>query len=327
MSLRAKPLVNRSLRLAPCAPRLPFLSYYRHHSLTIDLLPLQQNFQVMYLDELIKQALAEDIGSGDHTTLSTIPATATGEAQLLIKANGVVAGIEVARKVFETLDPTLQFKPLMKDGTKVMVGDIVFTLSGSSRSILTGERLALNFMQRLSGIATATRHMADLIADTPARLLDTRKTTPLLRQLEKQAVVAGGGTNHRYGLYDMILIKDNHVDFAGGIRQAIEATHQYMKEKKMNLKIEIEVRNFDELQQVLRSGGVHRVMLDNFSPEDLQRAVGIVDGQIETEASGRITAENIRSYAETGVDFISSGALTHQIKSLDMSLKALHHHQ
>ncbi|MCK9269129.1 MAG: carboxylating nicotinate-nucleotide diphosphorylase, partial [Bacteroidales bacterium] len=232
----------------------------------------------MYLDELIKQALAEDIGSGDHTTLSTIPATATGEAQLLIKANGVVAGIEVARKVFETLDPTLQFKPLMKDGTKVMVGDIVFTLSGSSRSILTGERLALNFMQRLSGIATATRHMADLIADTPARLLDTRKTTPLLRQLEKQAVVAGGGTNHRYGLYDMILIKDNHVDFAGGIRQAIEATHQYMKEKKMNLKIEIEVRNFDELQQVLRSGGVHRVMLDNFSPEDLQRAVGIVDG-------------------------------------------------
>jgi nicotinate-nucleotide pyrophosphorylase (carboxylating) len=182
-------------------------------------------------------------------------------------------------------------------------------------------------MQRLSGIATATRHMADLIADTPARLLDTRKTTPLLRQLEKQAVVAGGGTNHRYGLYDMILIKDNHVDFAGGIWQAIEATHKYMKEKKMNLKIEIEVRNFDELQQVLENGGAHRVMLDNFTPEELQRAVGIIDGQMETEASGRITAENIRSYAETGVDFISSGALTHQIKSLDMSLKALHHHQ
>jgi nicotinate-nucleotide pyrophosphorylase (carboxylating) len=280
----------------------------------------------MNLDELIKQALAEDIGSGDHTSLSTIPATATGKAQLLIKADGVVAGIEVARKVFEILDPSLQFTPLMIDGTKVTDGDIVFTLSGSSRSILTGERLALNFMQRLSGIATATRHMADLIADTPARLLDTRKTTPLLRQIEKQAVVAGGGTNHRYGLYDMILIKDNHVDFAGGIRQAIEAAHKYMADKKMKLKVEIEVRNFDELQQVLDYGDLHRVMLDNFTPVDLRRAIEIVDGRMETEASGRITAKNIRSYAETGVDFISSGALTHQIKSLDMSLKAVHHH-
>ncbi len=281
----------------------------------------------MNLDELIKQALAEDIGSGDHTSLSTIPATATGEAQLLIKANGVVAGIEVAQRVFEILDHTLQFTPLMKDGTRVKVGDIVFTLSGSSRSILTGERLALNFMQRLSGIATSTRKMADLIAGTSARLLDTRKTTPLLRQLEKQAVLAGGGTNHRYGLYDMILIKDNHVDFAGGIKQAIQAAHKYMEEKKMNLNIENEGRNFDELQQLLESGNVNRVMLDNFTPEDLQRAIGIVDGRLETEASGRITEQNIRSYAETGVDFISSGALTHQIKSLDMSLKAVHHQQ
>ncbi|NCA85466.1 MAG: carboxylating nicotinate-nucleotide diphosphorylase [Clostridia bacterium] len=278
----------------------------------------------MNLDEVIKQALAEDIGSGDHTSLSTIPAAATGEAQLLIKADGVVAGIGVAQKVFEILDPTLQFKALMKDGTPVKVGDIVFTISGSSRSILTGERLALNFMQRLSGIATATQHMADLIAHTSARLLDTRKTTPLLRQLEKQAVVAGGGTNHRYGLYDMILIKDNHVDFAGGIPQAIEAAHRYMQDKKLNLKIEIEVRNFDELQQVLDHGGVNRVMLDNFTPEDLRHAVRMIAGRVETEASGRITAENIRSYAETGVNFISSGALTHQIKSLDMSLKAVH---
>lgn len=291
------------------------------------MLPLQQNFQIMNLDELIREALAEDVGSGDHTSLSTIPATATGEAKLLIKANGVVAGIEVARKVFEAVDPSLQFKPLMKDGTKVTVGDIVFTLSGSSRSILTGERLALNFMQRLSGIATSTRRMTDLIADTSARLLDTRKTTPLLRQLEKQAVLAGGGTNHRFGLYDMILIKDNHVDFAGGISKAIDAAHKYMVEKKMNLKIEIEVRNFDELQQVLDHGGVHRVMLDNFTPGDMRRAVEIVAKRIETEASGRITADNIRCYAETGVDFISSGALTHQIKSLDMSLKAVHHHQ
>jgi nicotinate-nucleotide pyrophosphorylase (carboxylating) len=278
----------------------------------------------MNADELIKQALAEDIGSGDHTSLSTIPAAATGQAQLLIKADGVVAGIEVARKVFEILDPTLQFKSLLKDGTPVKVGDIVFTVSGSSRSILTGERLALNFMQRLSGIATATRHMADLIAHTSARLLDTRKTTPLLRHLEKQAVVAGGGTNHRYGLYDMILIKDNHVDFAGGISQAIEAVHLYLQTKKLDLKIEIEVRNFDELQQVLDHGGVNRVMLDNFTPEDMRRAVRMIAGRAETEASGRITAENIRSYAETGVDFISSGALTHQIKSLDMSLKAVH---
>lgn len=278
----------------------------------------------MNLDELIKQALAEDIGSGDHTSLSTIPAAATGEAQLLIKADGVVAGIGVAQKVFEILDPALQFKALMQDGTPVKVGDIVFTISGSSRSILTGERLALNFMQRLSGIATATRQMADLIAHTSARLLDTRKTTPLLRQLEKQAVVAGGGTNHRYGLYDMILIKDNHVDFAGGILQAIEAAHRYMQGKKLNLKIEIEVRNFDELQQVLDHGGVNRVMLDNFTPEDLRHAIRMIAGRVETEASGRITAENIRSYAETGVDFISSGALTHQIKSLDMSLKAVH---
>lgn len=276
----------------------------------------------MTIDEIIREALAEDIGTGDHTSLAVIPESARGVANLLIKQDGVVCGIEVAAKVFSTLDDELEFQAFFKDGDRVKKGDIVFKVSGKIISILTGERLALNFMQRLSGIATATRLMADQIHDLPVRLLDTRKTTPNLRILEKMAVRAGGGFNHRMGLFDMVMIKDNHVDFAGGILPAIKAVRKYMTEKSLDLKIEIEVRNLDELTQVLEAGGVHRIMLDNFDVPGLKKAVEMIAGRYETEASGTITLDNIRQYAGTGVDFISSGALTHQIKSLDMSLKA-----
>ncbi|MCF8364478.1 MAG: carboxylating nicotinate-nucleotide diphosphorylase [Bacteroidales bacterium] len=279
----------------------------------------------MNIEEIIKQALAEDLGDGDHTSLSTIPANAKGRAELLIKEDGVVAGIEVAKRVFETVDPTVKFIGLMDDGQRVKKGDVVFTVAGKSISILTSERLALNFLQRMSGIATTTRKMVDKLENLHTKLLDTRKTTPNLRMLEKQAVKAGGGFNHRFGLFDMILIKDNHVDFAGGIKPAIEATHKYLHEKGLQLKIEIEVRNFNELAEVLDYGGVNRIMLDNFTVDGIKTALKQINGQYETEASGGITFENIRSYAETGVDFISSGALTHHIKSLDMSLKAAHH--
>jgi nicotinate-nucleotide pyrophosphorylase (carboxylating) len=279
----------------------------------------------MTIEEIIQQALAEDLGSGDHTSLATIPATGTGRAELMIKENGVVAGIEVAAKVYKAIDPKVKFIALMDDGQKVRKGDIVFTVAGSSISILSGERLALNFMQRLSGIATSTRLMTDQLEGLHTRLLDTRKTTPNLRALEKMAVRAGGGYNHRFGLFDMILIKDNHVDFAGGIKPAIEATRQYLSDKKLSLKIEIEVRDLNELRQVLDSGGIDRIMLDNFTVDGIRHALQEIGGRYETEASGNITLQNIRSYAETGVDFISSGALTHHIKSLDMSLKAVHH--
>jgi nicotinate-nucleotide pyrophosphorylase (carboxylating) len=279
----------------------------------------------MTIDEIISKSLEEDLGSGDHTSLATIPAGARGRSKLLIKEEGILSGADIARKVFRQVDPSLEFEPVLPDGSVVKPGDIAFYISGSSRSILAGERLALNFMQRMSGIATATSKLAKLTEGTGARILDTRKTTPLLRELEKMAVVTGGGQNHRMGLYDMIMIKDNHVDFAGGISNAIDAVQDYLRLKVegVRLKIEIEVRNFDELRQVIEKGGVDRVMLDNFSVADLAKAVRMVGGRFETEASGGITAQTIRQYAETGVDYISVGALTHHIASLDMSLKAV----
>lgn len=276
----------------------------------------------MQIDEIIEKALEEDLGDGDHTSLSTIPSTAMGKAVLVAKEEGVIAGIEVAKKVFQKVDASINFIAYVQDGDLVKVGDEVFEVSGPSISLLSAERLALNFMQRMSGVASATNQMMQQLEGLSTRLLDTRKTTPLMRALEKQAVLAGGGENHRFGLYDMIMIKDNHVDFAGGIEAAIEACNSYLKEKNKDLKIEIEVRNFAELEQVLSFGSVHRIMLDNFTPEDLLDAVKRIDGRFETEASGNIKLSTVRTYAETGVDFISSGALTHQIKSLDLSLKA-----
>ncbi len=277
----------------------------------------------MNIDTIIKNAFIEDVQDGDHTSLATIPNEAKGKAVLIAKEEGIIAGISVAQQVFKICDPEIEFEPFMVDGNRVKPGDQIFTVSGKSISILKAERLALNFMQRMSGIATATNKIVRLIEGTNTRILDTRKTTPNMRILEKEAVRLGGGENHRMGLYDMIMIKDNHIDFAGGITQAIEACHKYLKENLKGLKIEIEVRNFAELKQVLDFGGVNRIMLDNFTPEDMKKALQQIDGKFETEASGGITIENIRSYAETGVNFISVGALTHHIKSLDLSLKAL----
>ncbi len=276
----------------------------------------------MDIDKIIEQALLEDIGDGDHTSLSTIPENAKGLAQLMIKENGILAGVEIAKQVFKKVDPNINFQIFIKDGSKIVKGDIVFKVNGKSISILTAERLALNFMQRMSGIATFTNKITKHIEGLSTKILDTRKTTPLLRELEKYAVRMGGGENHRMGLYDMVMIKDNHIDFAGGISQAINASTKYLKEKNKNLKIEIEVRDFDELQQVLDFGGIDRIMLDNFTPEELKKAIELIAGKYETEASGGITIDTIRKYAETGVDYISVGALTHQIKSLDMSLLA-----
>lgn len=277
----------------------------------------------MKIEEIVSLALSEDLGSGDHTSLATIPASANNRAGLLVKEDGVIAGINVAKEVFHQVDPDLKFVGLLNDGQAVRRGDIAFTLAGKSISILSGERLALNFMQRMSGIATSTRRMVDLLKGLDVKLLDTRKTTPNLRVLEKNAVKAGGGANHRFGLFDMILIKDNHVDFAGGISEALGATKKYLAEKGLDLKIEIEVRDFNELNEVLEIGGVDRIMLDNFTVDGLRTAINIIDGRFKTEASGGITMETIRQYAETGVDYISVGALTHHIKGLDMSLKAV----
>ncbi len=277
----------------------------------------------MKIEEIVRLALQEDIGDGDHTSLATIPEQAMGKAVLMAKDNGILAGIEVAREVFRQVDPDIKMDMMMNDGDAIKKGDRVFVVSGKARSLLTAERTALNFLQRMSGIATFTRKLADELKGTEARLLDTRKTTACNRTLEKMAVRLGGGHNHRFGLYDMIMIKDNHIDFAGGIEQAIRATLRYLKEKGKDLKIEIEVRNFEELHEVLRVGAVDRIMLDNFTPDDLRKAVEVIDGKYETEASGNISFKNIRKYAETGVDFISVGALTHQINSLDLSLKAI----
>ena len=277
----------------------------------------------MNIDQIIIAALAEDLGEGDHTSMSTIPGTSIGKAQLLIKEKGVLAGINVARKVFGKVDKSIQFNEFMHDGESVEPGNVAFIVEGRIISLLSSERLALNFMQRMSGIATYTNHLVKLIEGTNAKILDTRKTTPLHRELEKQAVRIGGGYNHRMGLYDMIMIKDNHVDFAGGISEAIYTAKQYLEENNKDLKIEVEVRNISEVDEVMEAEGVDRIMFDNFTPDLTKIAVRMINGKFETESSGGITDENIRAYAETGVDFISVGALTHQIKSLDMSLKSL----
>ncbi len=275
------------------------------------------------LEQDIKHWLAEDIGDGDHTTLCCIPADAMGRSRLIVKDTGIIAGIEVAKKVFEIFDKELRITQYMHDGDEVKPQDIAFEVVGKVRSLLQTERLMLNIMQRMSGIATRTREYVKLLEGTRTRILDTRKTTPGLRMLEKEAVLIGGGCNHRIGLYDMILLKDNHIDFAGGISQAIDRANKYLKDNNKNLKIEIEVRNFDELNEVLASGNVNRIMLDNFSVADTRKAVEIIGGRFETESSGGITETTIREYALAGVDYISVGALTHSIKSLDMSFKAM----
>ena len=276
-----------------------------------------------FTDRLIELAFAEDIGDGDHTTLCSIPEGAVGSSKLLIKEEGVLAGVEVAKQIFESFDKDLVVDVKIEDGEHVKPGDVAFVVTGKIRSLLQTERLMLNVMQRMSGIATTTNRYVERVKGTNAKILDTRKTTPGMRMLEKQAVKIGGGVNHRIGLFDMILLKDNHVDFAGGIENAINGTHRYLKENNKDLKIEIEVRSFDELNQVLNIGGVDRVMLDNFTPEKTLEAVKLVDGRVELESSGGITFDTIRDYAECGVDYISVGALTHSVMSLDMSFKAV----
>lgn len=273
-------------------------------------------------DKLIDLAFAEDIGDGDHTTLCCIPEDAMGKQHLLVKEPGILAGIEVAKEVFHRFDPTLKVDVLIHDGAEVKPGDIAMVVEGKVRSLLQTERLMLNIVQRMSGIATMTHKYQKRLEGTKTHVLDTRKTTPGMRVLEKQAVKIGGGMNHRIGLFDMILLKDNHIDFAGGIKNAITRCHEYLKEKNKELKIEIEVRNFDELRQVMEIGGIDRIMLDNFSIPDTKKAVEIIGGKYETESSGGITIETLRDYAECGVDFISVGALTHSVKCLDLSFKA-----
>ena len=273
-------------------------------------------------DRLIDLAFAEDIGDGDHTTLCCIPEDAMGKSHLLIKEDGILAGVEVAKRVFAKFDSTMQVEVLINDGTPVKKGDIAMVVTAKVRSLLQTERLMLNIMQRMSVIATMTNKYVERLKGTKTHVLDTRKTTPGLRMLEKQAVKIGGGMNHRIGLFDMILLKDNHVDFCGGITNAITRCHEYLKEKGLDLKIEIEVRNFDELAEAMNCGGINRIMLDNFSVADTKKAVDIVGGKFETESSGGITFDTIRDYAECGVDFISVGALTHSVKGLDMSFKA-----
>jgi nicotinate-nucleotide pyrophosphorylase (carboxylating) len=277
----------------------------------------------MTLDELIKYSLAEDIGDGDHTTLATVPADAEGKVKMLAKQNGIVSGTDVAKRVYRLLDPSTVINIHIGDGNEIKKGDIIMTVEGKSRVLLTGERLALNFIQRMSGIATYTNKLVRKIDGTGAVLLDTRKTTPCNRIVEKTAVKDGGAQNHRFGLFDMIMIKDNHVDFAGGIKNAVLSVRKYLEEKGKTLKIELEVRNFDELNEALETGGIDRLMLDNFTPGEIKDALKLINGRYETEASGGITFENIREYALTGVDYISVGALTHQIKSLDISIVTL----
>ena len=274
-------------------------------------------------DRLFDLAFAEDIGDGDHTTLCCIPADAMGAQKLLVKEDGVLAGAEVAKRIFHRFDPDLQIEQFMNDGDRVHVGDVAFIVRGKVRSLLQTERLMLNVMQRMSGIATITARYMQELEGTKCHVLDTRKTTPGMRVLEKMAVKIGGGMNHRIGLFDMILLKDNHVDFAGGIKPALDRCKAYLKERQLNLKIEIEVRNFNELDEALDHGGADRIMLDNFSVDDTRKAVKIVDGRAEIESSGGITLSTIRSYAECGVDFVSVGALTHSVKGLDLSFKAV----
>ncbi len=278
----------------------------------------------MNLDEIIESALHEDIGDGDVTSLSIFTQNTCGSARLLVKDHGILAGVPVAENVFHKLDPALQLTIYKQDGAKISPGDIVFEVRGSILSIVTAERLVLNFMQRLSGIATATHNIVSMVNDLDTKILDTRKTTPNLRELEKYAVRIGGGHNHRMGLYDMFLIKDNHIDFAGGVIPAIIAARKYIKKiEKPGIKVEIEVRDFSELEAVVEYGHVDRILLDNFIPEALAEAVRFIDGRFETEASGGITSQNVRNFAETGVNYISIGALTHNFRSLDLSLKAV----
>jgi nicotinate-nucleotide pyrophosphorylase (carboxylating) len=275
------------------------------------------------IDDFIKNAIKEDIGDGDHTSLACIPETNTGKAKLLVKQPGIIAGIEIAQKVFHSIDPALAVEVFITDGTEVKYGDIAFIVSGNTQSILKSERLVLNIMQRMSGIATLTNEYVKKIAGTKAKILDTRKTTPGFRYFEKLAVKIGGGENHRMGLYDMIMLKDNHIDFAGGIRKAIEKTQDYLKRTNKNLKIEIEARTLNDVKEILSIGCIDRIMLDNFTPELTREAIALINGKIETESSGGINLETIQKFAVTGVDYISVGALTHQIKSLDLSLKAI----
>ncbi len=273
-------------------------------------------------DRLIDLAFSEDIGDGDHTTLCCIPVDAMGKSRLLVKEEGILAGMRVAKQIFRHFDPEMQVEELISDGTHVKPGDVAMVVTGRVRSLLQTERLMLNVMQRMSGIATMTSKYVEKLKGTKTRVLDTRKTTPGMRMLEKEAVKIGGGTNHRIGLFDMILLKDNHVDFAGGIANALDRCAAYQKEKGLSLKVEIECRSFDEIRQVMEHGGADRIMLDNFSVEDTRKAVEMIGGRFETESSGGITIDTLRDYAECGVDFISVGALTHSVKGLDMSFKA-----
>ena len=274
------------------------------------------------LRSFIINALAEDTGDGDHSSLASVPATSTGRARLIIKERGIISGLRVAREVFSITDPSLLVEILLSDGDRVQYGDIALTVAGKAQSILRAERLVLNIMQRMSGIATSTALYTEKISDTHSKITDTRKTTPGMRALEKEAVRTGGGVNHRMGLYDMIMLKDNHIDYAGGIASAIRGTKKYLREKRLDLRIEVEARNLKEVREILEAGDVDRIMLDNFSTADTKEAVALIAGRTETESSGGITLENVRDYALCGVDYISIGALTHHIKSLDMSLKA-----
>lgn len=275
------------------------------------------------IEIIIENSLREDIGDGDHSSLACIPADATGKAKLLVKDQGIIAGIEFARRVFEAVDPGLEMEVLIQDGVRVKKGDVAFFVEGPSQAILKAERLVLNAMQRMSAIATKTRTFVDRLEGTRTRILDTRKTTPGIRALEKWAVKIGGGENHRFALYDMIMLKDNHIDFAGGIETAMEKTKKYLQEKDLDLKIIVEARDLEEIRQILNAGGIHRILLDNFNYEETRKAVDLIDGQCQTESSGGITLETARSYADCGVDYISSGALTHSVHNLDLSLKAV----
>ncbi|MBR6251650.1 MAG: carboxylating nicotinate-nucleotide diphosphorylase [Bacteroidales bacterium] len=275
-----------------------------------------------YLTEFIDNAIREDVGDGDHSSLSCIPEDAIDHAKLIVKDNGIIAGVDVAEKIFHRLDPSVKFEKLISDGERVKKGDIAFRVELKTRSLLLAERLVLNVMQHMSGIATQTGVYVDRLKGLHTRVLDTRKTTPGMRLLDKLAVKIGGGCNHRIGLFDMIMLKDNHIDFAGGIREAIDRTHEYLKRTGRNLDIEVEVRNLDELQQAMEVGGIRRIMLDNFDIPTTRKAVEMIGGKFETESSGGITLDTLRDYAECGVDFISVGALTHHVSALDMSLKA-----
>ena len=277
----------------------------------------------MEINQFVKLAIQEDVKQGDHSTLSCIPKDSIGSARLLVKENGIISGINLAKEIFSSYNPTIDFKSILKDGQKVSVGDVAFIVTGQSGSILTIERLVLNVMQRMSAISTLTNKYVEELKGLKSKILDTRKTTPLNRFLEKEAVRIGGGYNHRFGLYDMIMLKDNHIDFAGGIKQAIEKTNKYLREKKIDINIEIETRNLDEVREVLEFGNVNRIMMDNFNYQDLKSGVELIKGKFETEASGGINLDTVKNYAMCGVDYISVGALTHSVKNMDLSLKAV----